>query len=109
MQTVPSSTGTETPSTKTQVGIGNLGEYVRDKIYGTEDNFTSAFGQLKTDDERKDKIFTFAQQKLDEYKTKAAENKDIADYTDLENINNIQAAITNKDWDKFLEASYKVK
>lgn len=106
--TTTSSVGTPA-STKTSIGMGNLADYVRDTIYGTEYNLTSSFGKLKDDDTRKAKVFEFAQQKINEYKSKAAQNADIAQYTDLDKIDDIQAAITSKDWDKFLEASYKVK
>jgi hypothetical protein len=84
-------------STKTIINIGSLSDYVRDVIYGTEYNIESSFGKLKDDDERKAKVFEFAQQKINDYKSKASANADIAQYVDLDKINDIQTAITNKD------------
>jgi hypothetical protein len=101
-------TTSTTPETKTEIKIGDLGDYVYNQVYGTEANFLSQFGQIKNDDERKAKIFEFAQQKLNDYKTKAAQNTDL-NYSDVDKLESLQQAIASKDWDKFLTASNTLK
>lgn len=108
IQSQPSAT-TFSIKSKTQVGLGNISDFALNDVYGTEDNFTSAFEQLKDDPSRKAKVYEIAQRNLDAYKAKASENSDIAEYTDLNNLDELQKAIKSQNWDKFLEASYKFK
>lgn len=76
--------------------MGDFGDYVENTIYGTRDNFVSQFGQIKDDKERKAKIYKFAQQKIDDYRAKAAENTDL-NYSDVDKLDAMQKAISSED------------
>ena len=98
-----------TIGTREAINIGDLGEFVISDIYGTKDNFKSQFGTIKNDEDRKTKIYDFAQQKIADYLKKSELGKDKFDYSDIENAKAIQDAITKKDWNGFLNATNKVK
>ncbi len=104
-----SGVGSGATGTREAINIGDLGEFVISDIYGTKDNFKTGFGTIKKDEDRKAKVFDFAQQKINDYLKKTELGKDKYDYADVQKVKDIQDAINKKDWDAFQNAAYKVK
>lgn len=102
-------TPAETAVSKEKLGIGDLGTYVTEEVYGTPEALQSDFYSITSDEERKKKILDYAGKHVSSYLQQAELNKDRADYTDIEKAKAIQEAITTGDWDKFKMASYQVK
>lgn len=93
---------------KDKATLGDLGEYMRDVTYGGEKNFRTDFGSLKSDEERKAKIYESALGMINKYKQEAQTNPNL-DYADLSNLSQLEDAIASKDWEKFKTASYAMK
>lgn len=100
---------TATQTTKgDEVKLGDLGEYLQETVYGGEGNFRTDFGTLKTDEERKAKVFAGAKSMLEKYRQEAQSNPNM-NYSDMSNLSELEDAIKSNDWDKFKTASYKMK
>ena len=100
LTTLKGSSPTTTASTdelKDDINIKNLGNFAVEKIYGTESNLANDFafdkGKLKTNAERKAKLFEIAKQNAEEYLQKAEAGKDQFNYLDTETAKEILSAI----------------
>lgn len=101
---------------KDDINIKNLGNFAVEKIYGTEGNLANDFafdkGKLKTNAERKAKLFEIAKQNAEDYLQKAEAGKDQFNYLDTETAKEILSAVNlgvDKGWEKFITAAYKAK
>jgi len=102
------------PTTGTPIGgtdeakLGDLGEYIKETMYGGEHNFRTDFSAMKTDEERKAKVMEGAKAMINKYKADAQANANV-NFSDLQNISDVENAVTSNDWEKFKTASYKLK
>lgn len=82
---------------KDDINIKNLGNFAVEKIYGTEGNLANDFafdkGKLKTNAERKAKLFEIAKQNAEDYLQKAEAGKDQFNYLDTETAKEILSAV----------------
>lgn len=106
--TPTSGTMSSTPSTTaSKYEINTLDDYLANE-YKTSGNIEDILRSLDTDDKRKDKIYSWAQTLVGNYRKKLADNPTSLMGSDLDKLDLVEAAIANKDWEAFKENSFKL-
>lgn len=106
--------GTTTVSTtlptKSDINIGDLGDYVKNTIYGG-----SAAGaaydihKLTSDKERQAKTLEFANKYIADYLSRAETNKESFNATDIDKVKELQSSIKSGNWEDFRMKAYALK
>ena len=107
LETSQTSKSSETPLISGQTGITKeiqgLNNYVINKHYhDNQSGFVDDFSRLKSDDEKKAKVLSWAEENVNEYLADQDKNKNSYNYKDYENAQAFKLALGNKDiknWD----------
>lgn len=105
-------TPTTTPevSTKPSVSIfTDLGNYTVNEFFGNEANAGMALGEAKDDEARKKLAIEILNKATSDYMQNAGQYGSEADYSDLEKVKAMKAAIDSGNWDDIIKKSYDLK
>ena len=103
-------TTTTAATNKSDINIGDLGDYVKNTIYGG-----SAAGaaydihKLTSDKERQAKTLEFANKYIADYLSRAETNKESFNATDIDKVKELQSSIKSGNWEDFRMKAYALK
>lgn len=86
----------------------DLDIYIQKIMFGHINNFAYQFSKLKTENEVKLFVMDATDKCIKSYNKEIREHKLIIDTKYINQLFEIEKAISYKDWDKFLEASFKI-
>lgn len=83
-----------TSAVQVEKDIPEIAKYMIDTKYGgNEDTFTSMFGGIENDEDRKSKILTSLRENVNQYLEDYNKNKDVDKFNNVEKVQNLKATL----------------